>query len=115
MQEKHSQIKKAGLIERALLKAMSVRRNYENYNTYVITERLLPETQIVLESYRRYYEMYKEHEAIDFESFLTHWGNTWHREDMTHEDNCLYRDIIIRITEADAVDSEQALMGLINK
>lgn len=113
--EKQSPIKRTVLIETALLKALSVRENFENYISYVVHERLLPETQTLLDCYKEYYILYKDHKHIEFESFLTQFCTNWHRQDMNQEDINIYRDAIIQINQADAVEAESALLGLVNK
>lgn len=115
MTDKVSPLKRAFIVETALLKAMAVRENYEFYYTYVIHERLLPETQTLLEGYKEYYALYQDHKTIDFETYLTQFCSNWHRTDMTKEDIDLFSDAILRLKNDASIDSESALIGLINK
>ena len=110
-----NRIKKAVAIETSLLKALSVKESYDNYICYVDLNRILPETQCLLEDYKLYYELYTEHPQIDFETFLTQFSSNWHRNDMTQEDANMYRDAIIRIKDSDPVEAESSLLGLVNK
>ena len=108
-------IKQTVLLETGLLKAMSIRESYENYINYVIYERLLPETQTLLECYKMYYGLYQEHRQIDFESFLTQFCSNWHAQDMNNEDMEIYKEAIHKLHTDESIDSEQALLGLINR
>ncbi len=111
--EKMSHIKRSVLIEIALLKALAIKDNYTNYYNYIMHERLLIETQTLLDCYKDYYTLYPDHKYIDFEMFLTQFTSNWHAKDMNQEDIELYRDAITKISHADAIDSESALLGLI--
>jgi hypothetical protein len=108
-------IKKSTLIEAALLKALSIRHNFENYYEYIAMDRLLDETKTLIESYHKYYLLYKNHAQINFDLFLTQFCRHWHASDMTNTDIDWYKEIILHINVADTVESETALLGLINK
>jgi hypothetical protein len=69
--ETQSPIQKAFVVEIALLKAMSTQYNYRNYIDYVVVERLLEETQILLDAYGRYYDLYPDHLTIAWDTFRT--------------------------------------------
>lgn len=112
---KSESIKKSTIIEAALLKALSIKAHYDNYNDYIVKDRLLDETKILIECYKKYYELYVNHKYIDFDVFLTQFYTHWHSQDMTDDDLDWYKDIIHRIQSSDPVDAETALLGLVNK
>lgn len=108
-------IEKAFIVEIALLKAMANKSNYENYIEYVKIERLLPETQTLLEDYRRYYDTFSEHDRIDFTTFRSQFVTDWHAKDMMQDHIDKFVGAIKKIATAEEVDSEPALLGLINQ
>tara|TARA_A100000171_G_scaffold53092_1_gene76726 strand:+ start:4167 stop:5480 length:1314 start_codon:yes stop_codon:yes gene_type:complete len=113
--DKQSPIQKAFVVEIALLKAMSTQYNYKNYIDYVVVERLLEETQILLDSYDRYYALYPDHLSIEWDTFRTQFVTNWHAKDMHNEQIELFSTAIERIRDADEIESESALLGLVNK
>jgi len=110
-----SDIQHSVIIESALLKALSVRRNYDDYNVYVQHDKLLPETRTLLEAYTEYYLLYPEHETIAFDLFLTQFCSNWHATDMLQEDLTWFRSAIGTIASAAFEEAESALLGLVNK
>ncbi len=108
-------VKKAVLVESSLLKALAIRQNYETYINYVVLERLLPETKTLVEAYAEYYKLYSEHQEIQFDVFLTQFCSNWHSKDMHDEDIEWYKQVIEKVQANNEVDTETALLGLINK
>lgn len=107
-------IKKATLIESALLKALALRENYNNYIDYVIAGGLMPETKIILEDYRKYYDLY-DHTSIDFNAFWTQFYTNWSGKTVNDDDLHLLKTIITTVDQQDPVDAETALIGLVKK
>lgn len=110
-----SPIKKTVLIETALLKALSIQENYNHYMQYVAYDRLLVETQTLLDCYRQYFSLYPDHKTIEFDTFLTQFSTNWHSQDMNHADLEVYQGAISQINNMEIGESESALIGLINK
>jgi len=109
-----NKIKNTVLIETALLKALANRKNYKDYISYVSIEKLLIETQTLLDGYGQYYELY-DHEDIQWDTFLTQFCTNWHSQDMVQEDIELYKNAILTLDKAEAKEAETALLGLINR
>lgn len=115
MQLDEDKIKKNVIIETSLLKALAKRVTYDDYIAYVDVSKLLLETQTLLECYKQYYDLYQEHNEINFETFLSQFKTNWHSQGMTTEDLQFFNDAIIKIKEDDDVEAQRALLGLINK
>lgn len=102
-------------IEKALLKVMSSRKNYETYIDHLDLNRLLPNTSVLLKDYGRYYKSFK-HDVIDWPTFVTEFGQNWHSRDMDEDDVSMYRDSIIpTIQEVDATDADTAMESLLKR
>lgn len=112
---KLSSIQKSTIIEAALLKALAVREHYNNYYDFINQERLLDETKVLLESYKKYYELYPNHGEISFDAFLTQFTTNWHSKDMNDDDSDWYKEIIQRVASSDKVNAEKALLGLVSQ
>lgn len=103
------------LVETALLKALSVKQNYDDYYMYVMYDKLLPETQTLLDAYTEYYKLYGDCVEINFDMFLTQFCTNWHAADMTNDDMRFFKAVILNIKNAELEEAESALLGLINK
>ena len=96
-------------IEKALLKVMCVRKNYETFAEHIDFKRLLPNTGVLLKDYGRYFESF-DHGEIDWPTFITEFGQNWHSRDMDNEDVALYRDTLIPMVEGVEEDDANAAM-----
>ena len=114
-EKKQSPIQKAFVVEIALLKALAVQYNHKSYIDYVVKNRLLEETQTLLEAYELYYDMYPEHTKIQWDLFRTQFVTNWHARDIQQNQIDLFCAAIDKIANADEVEAETALIGLVNK
>ncbi len=102
-------------IEGALLKAMSVRKNYDMYEALINHKRLLPNTALLLKDYKKYYKEYTDHDQVDWGCFFTEFSQKWHNKDLDDLDIGYYRDTVIpyvqKVTESDTNSTMNALLG----
>lgn len=103
-------------IEIDLLKSMS---NKSNFNTYIDTidlKRVYPSTKLLLNDFSKYFDVYNEHNKIDFKLFYTMFSTSLHNKDLDTDDIEYYRDYVFpAIDKSDAQQAETSLMGLIQK
>src|SRR6267154_4250528 len=103
-------------LETALLKTMALKSNFDSYIGSVDTNRLLPTTRLLLADYKKYFQMFMEHESIDFGYFHIQFTQNWHRTDLDQMDIDYYRDYVFpAIIACTSDDIEYCLLGLINK
>lgn len=103
-------------IEISLLKAMSNRDNYEAYSESINRKRLYEATEVLLDDYGKYFELYKDHKEIDFKLFYVQFSQSWHNNDLDNEDINYYRDYVIpAITKADPQEVSTSILGLMQK
>ncbi len=108
-------MQKSFVVEVALLRALATRYNYKSYIDYVVIDRLLEETQVLLEDYEKYYDLYPEHKQIEWDTFRTQFVSNWHARDMQSNQIDLFSAAIQKIANTDDVEAETALIGLVNK
>lgn len=114
MTEKQTYAEKSVMVETALLKALSIKEHFVNNIVYIDENKLLPETLLILNCYKQYYDMYPEHAEIEFDTLLTQLTNTWHR-DMNQLHVNFYTRVLLKIKESNIKDCETALLGLVEK
>lgn len=103
-------------IETALLKAMSLRTNFEMYASSINRKRVLETTDVLLNDYKKYFDLYNEHKEIDFNLFFTQFSQTWHGSNLSDEDINFYRDYVFpAIEKAQGQEVETSLLGLLQK
>lgn len=86
--------------ESDLLKALSLRENFDQYSDSLNKRNLLEHTRILLVDYERYFDRYTDETEIDFNKFYTHFSQNWHNGDMDSEDVAYYRDLVIPSIQA---------------
>jgi len=103
-------------LETALLKNMSDRGIYEQYHHLIDYKRLLPNTELLLSDYGKYYKAYPAASSVEFTSFYTHFAQEWHTTDLEQTDIDYYRDYVFpAIEECPTMDIDKCLLGLIEK
>ncbi len=102
------------ILESALLSTMSNRQNYDLYINSVDKKRLLPATSLLLMDYKKYFDMYKVHNTVDFGQFLTQFSQNWHNKDLDQLDIEYYRDYVFPAIQK-AEGTEHCLLGLMHK
>lgn len=103
-------------LEASLLNVMSLKQNFDLYNLYIDYKRVLPNTASVLKDYKKYYELYSEHEKINWDLFYTQFSQNWHAKDLENNDIEYYRDYVFKaIKEAENKDVESCLLGLMQR
>lgn len=108
-------IEKSVMLETALLNALAIKENYDNYNGFIERKNLLKETLTILDCYELYFNMYGDHQKIDWQLFLTQFCSNWHAQDMLQEDIKFFKEAISKLEIGNCQDSESAILGLINK
>jgi len=77
---------------------------------------VLPTTKLLLADYARYFELYKEHDTVDFGQFQTQFTQNWHNKDLDVLDIEYYRDYVFpAISKVESGNSEECLLGLMHK
>jgi KaiC/GvpD/RAD55 family RecA-like ATPase len=103
-------------IETSLLKVMSNRYYFNTYIDSLSKDRLLPNTSVLLKDYEKYFQIYPEHERVDFGLFFTQFSQNWHSHDFDNSDIEYYRDYVFpAIERAENEEVEKCLLGLIQK
>lgn len=102
-------------LESSLLKAMSVRKNFETFVEFIDVKRLLPNTGLLLKDYKKYFESF-EHETINWGTFTTEFAQHWHSRDLDEDDIVYYRDTVIPLIEqVEDQDVNGVLVGLLDR
>lgn len=113
---KDNKIEQSIKVETALLKALSKRENFETYSEIINKKRILETTEVLLSDYKKYFDLYNEHQEIDFTLFFTQFSQTWHNSDFDDDTINYYRDYVFpAIDKANSVEVESSLLGLIQK
>lgn len=103
------------ILECGLLKAMSVRKNFDTFVEFVDFKRLLPNTSLLLKDYKTYFETFK-HDKIDWGLFTTEFSQHWHTQDLDDRDIEYYRDTVIPMIEkTNDQDVDNVLVGLLDR
>jgi len=103
-------------LETALLKSMSYKENFKAYSSAIDYKRVLPCTSLLLQDYGKYFELFTEHDHIDFGEFQTQFSHNWHINDLDQLDIEYYRDYVFpAIQKYDNNDVYTCLLGLIKK
>ena len=92
-------------LEAALLKSMSNRYNYDQFNACLDTKRLIPITKNLLDDYKKYYDKYTDHKEIDWATFYTDFSQVWHRKDEIGEDIHYYRETVFPLIQNTTIHS----------
>ena len=103
-------------LESSLLKAMSVKKNFDTFSEFVDFKRLLPNTSLILKDYKKYFEAFVDHEVINWGTFTTQFAQQWHSRDLDEDDIVYYRDTVIPLIEqVDLKDVSGVLVGLLDR
>lgn len=103
-------------LDTALLKALSIRSNFETYYHYVDMKRVLVNTSVLLLDYEKYFELYTTHEEIDFNEFYTQFSQYWHISDLSEHDVKYYKDYVFPAILSCSLESvDKILIGFIEK
>lgn len=79
-------------LEASLLKALSNKKEYDNFINCIDTKRLITVTANLLKDYKKYYDKYSA--DIDWEVFYTEFCHNWHKKDMDENDLAYYRETV---------------------
>jgi hypothetical protein len=109
-----SKLKATFTLEKNLLHALANQEIYRSYRKYLPKRgRLLPTTSLLLRDYSRYFDVYPNHEKIDFEEFSSLFVTTWHSNDLVDEELTFYiENILPRLSEPPEMDYAHSLVGL---
>lgn len=103
-------------LEAELLKVMSKKDNFNSYLAQVNRKRLLPNTELLLSDYEKYFEINQKHEEINWGLFYSQFAQDWHNKDLTEEQISYYKDYVFpAIEQASPEDVNTCLVGLIKK
>lgn len=89
-------------LEASLLKAMAVKKNYEQFFHVLDFKRLIPITVVMLKDYKKYYEKYND--DIDWPKFYMDFSQDWHKKDLDDLDLTYYRDTVLPLVQGSVVD-----------
>ncbi len=103
--------------EAALLKSMSLRSNYTNYWSYVNTDVLNKDSAVIGNDLQKYFDLYQDHEEVDWDLFTTQFCSNWHSIDTSNEDLLYYKEFVIPEIKSSefSSDTHSCLLGVINK
>lgn len=103
-------------LEASLLKVMSSRQYFDMYQNFIDHKRILPDTATLLKDYKKYFDLYVEHNEISWELFYTQFSQNWHQKDLESNDIEYYRDSVFpAIKKVNNQDAETCLLGLMQK
>lgn len=103
-------------MDASLLNVMSKKANYIQYSQFINNKVLLEPTTILLKNYKKYFDLYPDHEKINFETFYTQFSQNWEVNELSSEDLLYFRDYVIPAAKHTADDdSEACLLGFIDK
>lgn len=101
--------------EMALLKTFTLQVNFNLYEHCVNYKRVFPQTKLLLEDYKKYYEMYPKHEEIDMSLFYTQFSQNWHI-DFDDQQMDYYKNYVFPCLNAIEIEEvESCLLGLVKK
>lgn len=84
-------------LEASLLKALAIKKNYDQFSKTLDTKRLIPATSGLLKDYARYYEQYNA--DINWEVFYTDFVHNWHKKDLDESDITYYRETVFPLIQ----------------
>lgn len=90
-------------LEASLLKALAIKRNYDQFIGTLDTKRLIPATADLLKDYARYYEQYNNDIAWDV--FYTDFVHNWHSKDLDERDVAYYRDTVFPLIQDSSIEN----------
>ena len=103
-------------LESGILGCLSHRENWDLYSTYADNKRLLPNTVVLLQDYKKYFETYKDHESIDWGVFYTAFSQVWHEKDLEDQEIDYYKTYVFpAIQAADSTAVNECLLKLIER
>jgi len=103
-------------LESNLLRAMSVKSNYDLYSEAIDSTRLLSTTKLLLQDYEKYFTTHTAHESIDWGVFYTAFSQQWHARDMDKQDIENYKTYIFpKIMGTQEVDIKDCLLHLLER
>lgn len=101
---KPKQIKQDDItLEASLLKAMSNRKAYKQFNKTLDKKKLIPITAKLLTDYETYYKQHKT-DDIDWGLFYTEFSQNWHKDDLDGQDLAYYRETVFPLIQNSVVD-----------
>ncbi len=89
-------------LEASLLKALAIKDNYDRFISVIDVKRLIKNTAVVLNDYKKYYE--KHNSDIDWGLFYTEFAQTWHKRDLDELDLAYYRETVFPLIQNSVVD-----------
>lgn len=95
----------------SLLKLMSIRENYESYHSYIDYNILQRETKLLLQDYKKYYDLEETKEEIDLDVFHTFFQNKWHKTSLSAEEHKAFSILIENIKNTPLNEVEPCLLG----
>lgn len=103
------------MAEVALLKALANKDNFDLYEHSINKKRVLPQTLLMLDDYKKYFEMYPEHGQINFGLFYTQFSQAWH-EDTDEQEMEYYKNYLFpALDKINVEEIESCLLGLMKR
>ena len=90
-------------LEAALLKALSIKKNFEHFYDNIDTTKLLNVSQTVLKDYKLYYDKYNE--DIDWSVFYNDFSQNWHNKEFNNTDIAYYRDVVFPLIRDSRIEN----------
>lgn len=90
-------------LEASLLKALSIKKNYDQFIGTLDTKRLIPATAGLLKDYARYYEIYNN--DIEWDTFYTDFVHNWHKKDLDESDITYYRETVFPLIRDSSIEN----------
>jgi len=97
-------------LEAALLNILSFKADYDSYIYLLDIKRLLPDTKLILQDYKKYYSQFANHEHIDFGLFYTEFSQNWHYKDLSNEELDYYKDYVFPAIKNAAPESRESCL-----
>ncbi len=99
-------------LEAALLKSMSIKKNYDAFYRVLDVKKLIPITASVLKDYETYYAKYNE--DVNWDTFYNEFTQNWHKRDMDDLDVAYYRETVFPLIR-NAVVEDNLLLSLLER
>ena len=90
-------------LESSLLKALAIKKNYEQFAQVLDTKRLIPLMAGLLKDYDKYYKKYEK--DINWDEFYTEWAHNWHAKDMDERDVEYYREQVFPLIRNSKIEN----------
>lgn len=99
-------------IDLAVLRVMTQREQWDKVKGYVPTSALDEHTKMVLEDYRKYYDMHPEAENIDMDGFRSLFFGLWHRS-LNQESINTYNILLDRCCTPVTAETQAAIVNML--